>query len=169
VIVAYGGRAKQRTLKCRVAQGGIIMLHAKEVTTLLGGQRVLGRRLNCEMSCVELIREGLPVASVTAAAKALGLTEEQVLTALRIPKRPIARRNAAGARLNATESERVVRLGRAIARATDALGDREKAVSWLLGKNRALGSVTPLSLLDTDLGLQQVEDILGRIEYGVYS
>jgi len=34
---------------------------------------------------------------------------------------------------------------------------------------RALGSVRPLDLLDTDLGAQQVERILGRIEHGVYS
>jgi putative toxin-antitoxin system antitoxin component (TIGR02293 family) len=145
------------------------MLHAEDVTSLLGGYRVLGRRLNSDMSCVEAIREGLPFASVSSAADALGLSEEQVLTALRIPKRTAARRKAGNGRLNATESERVMRLGRAIARATDVLGDRENAASWLLGNNRALGGVPPLSLLDTDVGLQQVLDILGRIEYGVYS
>jgi putative toxin-antitoxin system antitoxin component (TIGR02293 family) len=144
------------------------MLHAEDVTSLLGGYRVLGRRLNSDMSCVELIREGLPFASVSAAAEALGLSEEQVLTALRIPKRTAARRKAANGRLSASESERVMRLGRAIAAATDVLGDRANAASWLQGDNRALGG-PPLSLLDTDVGLQQVLDVLGRIEYGVYS
>jgi putative toxin-antitoxin system antitoxin component (TIGR02293 family) len=145
------------------------MLYAEDITSLLGGYRVLGRRLNSDTSCVEAIREGLPFVSVSSAAEALGLSEEQVLTALRIPKRTAARRKAGNGRLSPTESERVLRLSRAIARATDVLGDRENAASWLLGINRALGGVTPLSLLDTDVGLQQVLDILGRIEYGVYS
>jgi putative toxin-antitoxin system antitoxin component (TIGR02293 family) len=152
-----------------MAKGGTTMLHAEDVTSLLGGYRVLGRRLNSDMNCVELIREGLPFASVSAAAKALQLSEEQVLTALRIPKRTVARRKAANGRLNASESERVLRLGRAIAAATDVLGNREKAASWITGYNLALGGVTPISLLDTDFGLQQVLDVLGRIEYGVYS
>jgi putative toxin-antitoxin system antitoxin component (TIGR02293 family) len=145
------------------------MLHAEDVTSLLGGYRTLGRRLTSEMSCVELIREGLPFASVTAAARALDLSEEQVLAALRIPKRTVARRKAANARLSAMESERVLRLGRAIAAATDVLGTRDKAASWLQGPNLALGGVAPMSMLDTDVGLQQVLDVLTRIEYGVYS
>jgi len=35
--------------------------------------------------------------------------------------------------------------------------------------NRSLGNVTPLSLLDTDLGAEAVTDTLGRIEHGVYT
>jgi putative toxin-antitoxin system antitoxin component (TIGR02293 family) len=145
------------------------MVHAEDIAALMGGFRVLGRRLNSDMSLVEMIREGLPFASVSAAAETLGLSEEQVLTALRIPKRTVARRKAANARLSPTESERVLRLGRAIATATEVLGTREKAASWIQGSNLALGGVTPMSLLDTDVGLQQVLDVLGRIEYGVYS
>jgi putative toxin-antitoxin system antitoxin component (TIGR02293 family) len=48
-------------------------------------------------------------------------------------------------------------------------GERAKASRWLHNPNRALGGVSPLSLLDTDLGTREVEQILGRIEYGVYS
>ena len=35
--------------------------------------------------------------------------------------------------------------------------------------NRALGGERPLDQLDTDIGARAVEDILGRIAYGVYS
>jgi putative toxin-antitoxin system antitoxin component (TIGR02293 family) len=145
------------------------MLYAKEITSLLGGYKVLGRRLDSEMSCVELIREGLPFASVSGAAKALGVSDEQVLAALRMPKRTVERRKAANGRFTAIESERVLRLSRAIATAMDVLGTREHAASWLQGTNLALGYVTPISLLDTDIGFQQVLHVLGRIEYGVYS
>jgi putative toxin-antitoxin system antitoxin component (TIGR02293 family) len=49
------------------------------------------------------------------------------------------------------------------------LGTREKATLWLESRNRALGGAPPLSLLDTDIGTQAAEDVLTRIEYGVYS
>jgi putative toxin-antitoxin system antitoxin component (TIGR02293 family) len=55
------------------------------------------------------------------------------------------------------------------ANAVEMLGDEEKAVEWLRTPNRALGGDRPLDQIDTDLGARAVEDILGRIAYGVYS
>jgi putative toxin-antitoxin system antitoxin component (TIGR02293 family) len=49
------------------------------------------------------------------------------------------------------------------------IGDQDKAIEWLGTPNRALGGERPLDQLDTDTGAHMVEDILGRIAYGVYS
>ena len=49
------------------------------------------------------------------------------------------------------------------------LGGQAQAVRWLRSPNQALGGRIPLELLDTDLGRRQIEEILGRIEQGVYS
>ena len=35
--------------------------------------------------------------------------------------------------------------------------------------NASLGGVTPLSMLDTDLGAGSVMDTLGRIEHGIFA
>ena len=72
-------------------------------------------------------------------------------------------------RLRADESDRLLRLARVAAVAEDVLGTREHAGRWLQKPNRALGDVTPLDLLDTDLGAEEIVSILGRIEHGVYS
>ena len=66
------------------------------------------------------------------------------------------------------ESDRAYRLVGIAARAEDVLGSAEKAREWLTRPNRALGQVSPLSLLDTDEGARQVEAVLGRIEHGVW-
>jgi putative toxin-antitoxin system antitoxin component (TIGR02293 family) len=145
------------------------MTYGKEISSLLGGSHVLGSRVNGGFDFVAAIRKGLPFRSVTITAKVLDLSEEQLLTALGIPKRTAARRKASGGRLPATESERIVRLARVIANASDVLGDRENAARWLTGPVTALGGVTPLSLLDTDVGLDQVLTVLGRIEHGIFS
>jgi len=57
------------------------------------------------------------------------------------------------------------------AKATDVLGSREKAIVWMQAPNRALGGATPISVLDTDteLGARAAEEVLVRIEFGVFS
>ena len=62
-----------------------------------------------------------------------------------------------------------MRVARVAAQAEDVLNDHQKAGRWLQKPNRALGGAIPIDLLSSDLGADQVETILGRIEYGVYS
>lgn len=62
-----------------------------------------------------------------------------------------------------------MRLAQVYATAADTLGDGDKAARWLKTPNRALRGGRPLDQLDTDPGVREVEEILGRIAYGVYS
>jgi putative toxin-antitoxin system antitoxin component (TIGR02293 family) len=70
-----------------------------------------------------------------------------------------------------SSSKSAVSLARASieALACDVLGGRDKASRWLDTPNKALGGRKPLDLLDTELGVREVEEILGRIDCGVYS
>jgi putative toxin-antitoxin system antitoxin component (TIGR02293 family) len=145
------------------------MVLANEINAVLGGSKVIRRKLDSDFDYVDMIRVGLPIAALAAIAKSLDLPEDQILTALRIPKRTAARRKATNERLRPVETERLLRLARAMATATDVLGDRKEAAGWLQRPHPVLGDLSPISLLDTDIGLQKVLDILSRIEYGVYS
>ncbi len=53
-------------------------------------------------------------------------------------------------------------------RSIEVFGDEEKAHHWLYSPNYALGDVRPIDLLHSREGVQQVLDILGRIEHGVF-
>ena len=53
--------------------------------------------------------------------------------------------------------------------AGEDVGGQEKAIAWLGTPNRALGGECPLDQLDSHIGARMVEDVLGRIAYGVYS
>ena len=119
------------------------------------------------MDLVGLVREGLPWALYQGVMTDLGFTDQMAAGVLHIPLRTLTRRK--GGRLDPQESERVMRLVRLRAKAEDVLGTRGKATLWLESPNRALGGVPPISLLDTDIGTQAAEDVLTRIEYGVYS
>ncbi len=72
-------------------------------------------------------------------------------------------------RLSNAESERLYRIAFLIARAVQVLGSLEGAQHWLDTGKRALGGATPLAFAKTEPGAREVEDLLGRIEYGIPS
>ena len=54
------------------------------------------------------------------------------------------------------------------ARAIEVFGTREKAIRWLRTPLPALSDRTPLSMLNTADGIEHIEEVLGRIEQGVW-
>jgi putative toxin-antitoxin system antitoxin component (TIGR02293 family) len=139
------------------------------VPDVLGGEVVLGRRINKGGALAELVRVGLPAEALFLLAKRLNLRQAEISEKIGIPLRTLTRRLAQHARLTAAESDRTVRLAQVFATAAETLGSEEKAAQWLKTPNRALRDGCPLDQLDTDPGVREVEDVLGRISYGVYS
>jgi putative toxin-antitoxin system antitoxin component (TIGR02293 family) len=135
---------------------------------LLGGKAVFLQPLQSRLDLVPFVREGLPYAALEAIGAHLHLSVEATAKSLGLSARTLARRKEAG-QLDAVESERVVRLAEVAARAADVFGSDESARTWLDEPNRALGGAKPLAMLDTDMGAEAVRDVLGRIEYGVFS
>jgi len=139
------------------------------IAEVLGGKKVLKKRIGTPAQLMTLIREGLPADILPTIAAELSMDRSAVAKVVGISGRTLSRRLASRSRLSAEESDRMVRLARVLALANDTLGDRAKASSWLQTPNRALQGSTPFELLDTDAGVQSVETILGRIAYGIYS
>jgi putative toxin-antitoxin system antitoxin component (TIGR02293 family) len=139
------------------------------IAEVLGGRKVLGKAVKKADDLAQLVRKGLPASSVTALAQKLDMGNTVLSRKLGIPQRTLTRRLSQHSRLTAAESDRTVRFARVYASAVEMIGDEDKAVEWLRTPNRALGGERPFDQLDTDLGAREVEDILGRIAYGVYS
>ena len=139
------------------------------IPDVLGGEVILGGSFKRNGELAELVREGIPVRSLTLLALRLDLAQSELSEKIGIPQRTLTRRNAQAARLTPAESDRTVRLAQVFANATETLGSGEKAAAWLKTPNRALRGGRPLDQVDTDPGVREVEDLLGRIAYGVYS
>jgi putative toxin-antitoxin system antitoxin component (TIGR02293 family) len=159
----------QPSAKWRILISQEATVETEAIAEVLGGRRILGRAVRKPDELAELIRKGLPASSVAALAERLDIGNATLSQKLGIPQRTLTRRLSQRSRLTAAESDRTVRLARVYANAVEMIGNEEKAVEWLHTPNRALGGERPLDQLDTDVGAREIEEILGRIAYGVYS
>jgi putative toxin-antitoxin system antitoxin component (TIGR02293 family) len=139
------------------------------IARVLGGNKGLKSKVDTPTDLVRITRKGLPAETVRDVARELRLDRKLVAKVVGIPTRTLSRRLTERSRLSPAESDRLVRFARVIARAKDTFDDLAAAAQWLQTSNRSLNGQKPIDLLDTDTGVQQVETVLGRIAYGVYS
>jgi len=117
---------------------------------------------------ISRVRDGLAMAEFHTAREMLGLSEEKLAALLGISRATLHRRKKSG-HLDRMESDRLVRYARLFHRATEVLGNPEKARAWLNAPAIAFDSELPLDFADTEIGAREVEALLGRIEHGVFS
>ncbi len=84
-----------------------------------------------------------------------------------MPKRTLARRQAANEPLSVEETDKALRLERVASLATRVFGDADKANRWLRKPKRHLDGATPLAFLGSEAGARVVEDMLQRIDFGM--
>lgn len=97
------------------------------------------------------------------------LTSQKLADLVQISARTLVRRRKAG-KLNAEESERLLRFSRLFTLAYELFeGDQAAAQSWLTTENRALKGKTPLEASRTEIGAREVENLIIRLERGVFS
>ena len=115
------------------------------------------------------VEEGLPVLDIVQFGREAGFSTEELARMIRIPPRTYARRVAHKARLKATEGERAVRVIRLFDLARRVFGTDEATRRWLNSPVRALGGRSPLDFAQTEPGAREVENVIGRLEHGVFS
>lgn len=118
---------------------------------------------------IETVREqlagGMKRKAYDRLKKVTNSSGEELGRVLRIPLRTLARRKV----FKPDESERILRVGTAFQKTLEVFGDLEKARRWFHSPKRALGGNTPLNYCDTEPGAEEVVNLLGRIEHGVFS
>jgi putative toxin-antitoxin system antitoxin component (TIGR02293 family) len=117
---------------------------------------------------IRKIQKGLRFSELETLQNSIDLPFEQLAAKLSISRSTLQRRKAAG-RLSPDESDKVMRLQRLLEHATNVFGDIEKARAWLKFPQRGLGGAVPLDYAETEVGAREVDNLLGRIDYGVYS
>jgi putative toxin-antitoxin system antitoxin component (TIGR02293 family) len=118
---------------------------------------------------IEEIERGFSFSTIETLASTTGMSLLQLAGVLGIPERTLARRRSAG-RLAPDESDRLLRVFTIIEKAIDLFeGDHSAALRWLATPRKALDNHTPLAYSRTSIGSREVENLIGRLEHGVFS
>jgi putative toxin-antitoxin system antitoxin component (TIGR02293 family) len=115
-----------------------------------------------------------PAAATRATPDALRSLEERgysrdEIFALVVPKRTFARRQRRHESLTVEETDKALRLARVAELAEQVFADKTKAHRWLRKPKRSLRGETPLAYLASEGGARLVEDMLYRIDDGVFA
>ncbi len=117
---------------------------------------------------IELIKKGLPFSDLEALRRRLNVSAEQIAKVIGMSLSTLNRKKKEGT-LSQYQSEKVVRLGQLYAKAVETFEEEELATQWMKAPAKALGGETPLEYAETEIGAREVENLLGRLEHGVFA
>jgi putative toxin-antitoxin system antitoxin component (TIGR02293 family) len=131
--------------------------------------RALGLKASSSGELIRQVRRGFSFRSLLDLQTRVGIPLAEIASIIDLPPRTLARRKSSG-RLSADESEKLLRLSAVFEQAVDLFeGNQANALKWLTAPKKELENETPLDYSRTELGAREVEDLIGRLEHGVFS
>jgi len=131
--------------------------------------KLIGIKASDRMELSEKVQVGFPVKAFISLTKTMELSNKQLAELVQISSRTLNRRLKEGI-LKADESERLLRFSRIFTMSKNLFeGDSSSAQNWLRNSNRALGGESPLEASKTEEGSREVENLINRLEHGVFS
>lgn len=115
---------------------------------------------------------GLPAVTLLRAVENCALLRDQKVfeSVMAMSLRTYHRlRDAPGKRLDLGTSGRLWHFSEVMARAVDVLGGQQAAEAWMAAPQPGLEQRRPIDLLATPAGTALVQDLLDRMDYGVYA
>lgn len=118
---------------------------------------------------LQKVRKGFSYNTFVRFQRNTALPVESVMILVGIPRRTLTRRKGEG-RFSPNESDRLVRASRLFGKALELFdGDTDAASTWLASPQRALGGAVPLEFANTEIGSREVEQLIGRLQHGVFA
>lgn len=137
----------------------------QETVEALGGVAVLGKDVISAVAFARKVEQGLPRSAIVRLKRFTHFSDSDLAEV--IPHRTLTSMRGVK-KLSTEQSDRVARTAGIAALAQRVFGDAELAREWLLSPNPVLNQEIPLRLLRTGSGSKVVEDVLIRIDHGVY-
>jgi|SRR5882672_5552879 len=139
------------------------------IADFLGGKKALGVSPKTAFDWEGIIHGGMSVRSAEALKESIAVPDTLLAELLGISEKTLSRARVGQGRLDPVVSDRLYRVARIVALAIEVLENEQAALHWLKRSQIGLGGRVPLTLLTTDVGRDQVEKLLVRIEHGVYT
>lgn len=119
-----------------------------------------------EYALVNRAQEGIEVSAFFDLAHVSGLNNEELASLLDLSFKTIQRYQKDGKKLNALNSEQLLKMISLYQKAEEIFGDLASFNRWLRKPALGLGNQIPLSFMKTSGGIDLIHDELFRIEFG---
>ena len=131
-------------------------IYANSVTTLT------------PMEKMQLAQKGVSKIYLEKLKDTANLDYQKLATALAVTRATLINKKKQE-KFNPSLSERIVGLADLYDYGFKVFEDKEKFNRWMVAPNMALGGKAPFDIINSQFGREEIKNILGRIEYGVYS
>ncbi|HZJ21220.1 MAG TPA: antitoxin Xre-like helix-turn-helix domain-containing protein [Pricia sp.] len=116
---------------------------------------------------IAMVRDGISYGDFLKFFRNEPFTDQEWANYLGISVRTLDRYRNGQKRFPAKQSERILEIKRLLTFGESVFEDRGNFMDWMCMRNIPMGGVLPKDLLDTTIGINMVQDQLGRIEHGI--
>lgn len=147
----------------------VMMLREDSLVYLLGGADLIREKIKSVFDLITLSNKGIKKASLDALVSHMGMTKKNFAEDILNLSVKTLERKKADDLLDRYTSSHIIEVTKVVAHAFEVFEQEEKMQKWLNTPNRALNQMKPVDLFYIPTGLAMVDNVLGRIEEGVYS
>lgn len=141
-------------------------INAISTAQMLGGTKVLRTKVKSDNDLEKIVATGLPIDSLIKLVERIFPGETGKHYEL-VPRTTLIRRQKQKLPLNVEESQKAERVARVFSFAIEVWGDEAKARKFMKKPHPMLEDRTPFDASLSELGARQVEQLLGRLMFGI--
>lgn len=117
---------------------------------------------------MSIVHSGISKKDLESLKKKAGLDYDDLAKALSVTRATLINKKGSQ-KFNPAVSERIVSLADIYSYGYEVFEDKERFNHWMFRPNQALGGKIPYDFLDNQFGREEIRNLIGRIDYGVYS
>ncbi len=137
-------------------------------TTIIGEEAARPEWQMTAAEKMDMVREGVSKKKLESLKSKINLDYDKLSTILSTTRATLINKKGTE-HFSAALSERIVSIADLYSYGFEVFEDETKFNEWIFRPNQALGGRPPFELLDNQFGREEVKNVIGRIDYGVYS
>ncbi len=142
--------------------------HYKTFIKVLGSKNI-GAKVENQFDFIRIANKGVHAHVISNFRNYFNISREQTAEMLNVSTPTIYRWIRENKILERNYSVQLFELTSLFLFGTEVFGSNESFFKWMALPNTALGGLEPQEILEIPGGISKVNDLIGRIEYGVYS
>ena len=165
--------SRKASIKKSGTFAGIMEAPTKSAVSMRRADAIVEKsnRPEWQMTAVEkmdLVREGISKKNLENFKRKTNLDYDR-LSAILLTTRATLINKKGEEHFSVALSERIVSIADLYSYGFDVFEDPDKFNEWIFRPNKALGGKPPFEMLDNHFGREEIKNVIGRIDYGVYS